>query len=262
MIDTHTHIYGPEFDIENQAPGSFTGQADTVDRAVAAGVSLMVLPAVDRSSIVPMKALHALRPDATALAVGLHPTEVKEGWREELEYMHSLLTDGSHYVAVGEVGVDLYWDATFREAQMQAFAAQLEWARQLSLPIIIHQRSALEPTLEVLGDYTDVPAVFHSFGGSVADVERIRRLGDYYFGINGIVTFKNSGLKSVIPAIGIDRILTETDAPYLAPVPYRGRRNESSYTPYVLATVADALGVDTADADATTTNNARRFFKI
>ena len=260
MIDTHTHIYGPEFDVENQTPDSMQGQTETVDRAIAAGVDMMVLPAVDRGSVGPMKALHSLRPANTALAMGLHPTEIKENWREELGYMMSVLADGTHYIAVGEIGIDLYWDSTFADAQMQAFDRQLAEAGNMGLPVIIHQRNALDATLEVLSSHRGVKAVFHSFGGSAADVERIRALGDYYFGINGIVTFKNSGLAAVLPAIGLDRILTETDSPYLAPVPRRGRRNESAYIPYIVDKIAQAPAAEPGLVDEVTTANAKEFF--
>lgn len=262
MIDTHTHIYGPEFSLENQPDGSMQGQIETIDRALATGVDIMILPAVDRESISPMKRLNALRPDNTALAMGLHPTEVKDNWREELHHMMSVLNDGSKYVAVGEVGIDLYWDKTFESEQMQVFDAQLAEAKRLGLPVIIHQRNALEPVLEVLSGYPGVEAVFHSFGGSVADVESIRWLGDYYFGINGIVTFKNSGLASVLPAIGLDRILTETDSPYLAPVPYRGRRNESAYIPHIVDRIAESIEIPADNVANTTTENAIKFFRL
>lgn len=262
MIDTHTHIYGPEFSVEGQSDESMSGQVETLDRALAAGVDMMVLPAVDRSSVGPMKRLHALRPSNTALAMGLHPTEVKENWPEELDYLMSVLNDGTPYVAVGEIGVDLYWDKTFSHEQMAVFDRQLAEASRLSLPVIIHQREALGETLEVLSGHPDVRAVFHSFGGTVADVERIRRLGDYYFGINGIVTFKNSGLASVLPAIGIDRILTETDSPYLAPVPKRGRRNESAYIPYIVDKIAGSLSIDSGEVGQITSDNAKLFFTL
>ena len=262
VIDTHTHIYGTEFDIENQHGSSFAGQLGAIDRAVDAGVVLMIFPAVDRMSVEPMKMLHKLRPDSTRLAMGLHPTEVKDNWREELDYMMSVLGDGSGYVAVGEVGIDLYWDASFADAQMQVFDRQLGEASRLGLPVIIHQRNALDETLEVLSGHSDVPAVFHSFGGSVDDVNRIRRLGDYYFGINGIVTFKNSNLASTLPHIGLSRILTETDSPYLAPVPYRGKRNESSYIPKIVEKIADALNMQFDSVDLATSNNALKFFRL
>ena len=146
---------------------------------------------------------------------------------------------------------------------MEVLACQLDWARQRSLPVIIHCREALDETLEVFEDFRDVRAVFHSFGGSAADVGRILASGDdRYFGINGIVTFKKSTLPAVIPAIPADRILTETDAPYLAPVPHRGKRNESAYMVHTLGTVASALGITVPDADALTTANARRLFGI
>lgn len=263
MIDTHTHLYLPEFAADAAAGAQpMQGCCDAVDRAVAAGVEKMILPCVDRSSVDPMRELHRLRPDVTALAMGLHPTEVRDGWPDELAYLMGVLSDGNPYCAVGEIGIDLYWDRTFEDAQMQVFDRQLDVAAHAGLPVIIHCREALDPTLEVLSDHPEVPAVFHSFGGTVADVDRIRALGDYYFGINGIVTFKNSGLRDVLPAIGLDRILTETDSPYLAPVPHRGKRNESSFIPLILAQTAAALGVDTAVADAATTANARRLFKI
>ncbi len=179
-----------------------------------------------------------------------------------MAYFTDLLADGTHYVAVGEVGIDLYWDKTFEAEQMEAFDIQLAAAESFGLPVIIHQREALAQTLEVLSGHKSVRAVFHSFGGSEADVERVRSLGDYYFGINGIVTFKNSGLASVLPHIGLDRILTETDAPYLAPVPYRGKRNESSYIPHIVDKIAASLSAERLDVEAATVANAKTFFKL
>ena len=145
---------------------------------------------------------------------------------------------------------------------MQAFDRQIAKAVDLNLPVIIHSREGLDQTLEVLQGYRDVRAVFHSFGGTEKDVDAIRRVGDFYFGINGIVTFKNSGLKATLPAIGLERILLETDAPYLAPVPHRGKRNESSYIPLIGATVADALSTDTETVAEATTTNAETLFGI
>ena len=165
-------------------------------------------------------------------------------------------------MAVGEVGIDLYWDATFRREQMEAFAMQVEKARELGLPVIIHCRDGLDEVLEVLAGYRGVPAVFHSFGGTAQDVERIRALGDYWFGINGIVTFKNSKLREVLPAIGLDRLLLETDSPYLAPVPNRGKRNESAFLPHIAAHIAQHLGLTTTQVAEATTANARQFFRL
>lgn len=253
MIDTHTHIYDTAF-------GSPEGSCEAVDRAIAAGVDMMILPNVDLESIEPIKALHAARPQATAMAMGLHPTELGSDWRTTLAPIEAELRRGG-YCAVGEVGIDLYWDKTYEREQMLAFDAQLSLAEELSLPVIIHCREGLDRTLEVLQGHT-VDAVFHSFGGTVADAERIMKAGDYYFGINGIVTFKNSGLKATLPALPADRILTETDSPYLAPVPYRGKRNESSYIPLIVAAIADATARTAAEVAALTTANARTLFSL
>lgn len=256
MIDTHTHLYLPEFD------GDGGGRA-AVERALAAGVTAMVFPNVDHSSVGPMRELAAQFPGVAAMAMGLHPTEVRDNWREELDFHTAeLLSHADQYVAVGEIGIDLYWDQTFAREQMQVLDRQLSLAEQLGKPVIIHCREGLDETLEVFEGHPDVRAVFHSFGGTEADVERIRRHGDHMFGINGIVTFKNSKLRDVLPAIGLDRILTETDAPYLAPVPHRGKRNESAYIVETGKAIAAALGVEFDEMDTATTNNAKEFFKL
>lgn len=263
MIDTHTHLYLPEFSVENQIEEVGEGQCAAVDRALAAGVKKMILPNVDRGSISQMHALHALRPDCTYMAMGLHPTEVKENYVEDLDYIMNLLVSGrDNYVAVGEVGMDLYWDKSFEKEQMIVFDRQLSVASELDLPVIIHCREALDQTLEVLQSHTDLKVVFHSFGGDSADVERIRVRHDAFFGINGIVTFKNSTLSSTLPSIGLDRILTETDSPYLAPVPFRGKRNESAYIPKIVEKIADSMGVDAAFVAEKTVLNACKFFNI
>ncbi len=261
MIDTHTHLYMAEYDVDGQVKGSLEGQCAAVDRAVAAGVDMMVLPNVDRASMTPLKALHAARPDNTLMAMGLHPTEVKEDWQTELAFIEQDIRAG-RYSAVGEVGIDLYWDKAFEREQMQAFDRQLSVASELGLPVIIHCREGLDRVLEVMQWHRGVGAVFHSFGGAVGDVERICSVGDYYFGINGIVTFKNSTLRDVLPAIPRERILTETDAPFLAPVPFRGKRNESAMIAYVVEAVAHSLSIPSREADMLTAANARRFFNI
>ena len=261
MIDTHTHLYMAEYDVDGQVKGSLEGQCAAVDRAVAAGVDMMVLPNVDRASMTPLKALHAARPDNTLMAMGLHPTEVKEDWQTELAFIEQDIRAG-RYSAVGEVGIDLYWDKAFEREQMQAFDRQLSVASELGLPVIIHCREGLDRVLVVMQGHRGVGAVFHSFGGAVGDVERICSVGDYYFGINGIVTFKNSTLRDVLPAIPRERILTETDAPFLAPVPFRGKRNESAMIAYVVEAVAHSLSITPREADMLTAANARRFFNI
>lgn len=255
LVDTHTHLYLDEFASE---------KAETVRRAIDAGVGKMIFPNVDLSTIAPMKSLHAEFPDNTFMAMGLHPTEVNSEWKHDLDLVKAELdAGGNDYIAVGEIGIDLYWDKTYRNEQMQVFSIQVDWAVERDLPVIIHCREGLDEVLEILDSKPIKPkAVFHSFGGTVEDVERIRCSGDFYFGINGIVTFKNSKLGEVLPAIGADRILLETDAPYLAPVPHRGRRNESAYIVHTAAKIADALGLSADKVAEITTANATRLFGI
>lgn len=256
FIDTHTHLYLPSFETEEE------NSSDVVARAIASGVDRLIFPNVDKTTVSPMHELADRFPDNIFVAMGLHPTEIGEDWEEVLSEIESHFGSNRRYVAVGEIGIDLYWDKTFADQQMQAFDRQIAKAVDLNLPVIIHSREGLDQTLEVLQGYRDVRAVFHSFGGTEKDVDAIRRVGDFYFGINGIVTFKNSGLKATLPAIGLERILLETDAPYLAPVPHRGKRNESSYIPLIGATVADALSTDTETVAEATTANAESLFGI
>ncbi|WP_297062729.1 TatD family hydrolase [uncultured Duncaniella sp.] len=253
LIDTHTHLYLDEFGSE---------KTETVTRALQAGVTRMIFPNVDLSTIRPMKELHAMFPSATYMAMGLHPTEIGESWESGLRIIHDELdANPADYIAVGEIGIDLYWDKTFKEEQMKAFSIQVDWAIERNLPVIIHCRDGLRETLEVLSAKKVKPkAVFHSFGGSVEDVKAIREIGDFYFGINGIVTFKNSGLHEVLPEIGIERIVLETDAPYLAPVPYRGKRNESAYIVKTAARVAEIMSMSVDDVSRMTSDNAIGLF--
>ena len=184
-------------------------------------------------------------------------------YMSELEQLRPLL-DQHPIVAVGEIGIDLYWDKTWREQQHHALDIQLHWCNELGVPFIIHCRDGLDDILDVM-DNLDCPlpqGVFHCFAGTEADVERIRKRGDFYFGVNGVVTFKKSTVSQVLPAIGLDRLLLETDAPYLAPVPYRGKRNESAYIPLVNDFVAASLGVSPENVSATTDRNAINLFHL
>lgn len=251
----------PDYVAEGDDAGSIAGGLAAVRRAVEAGVSRMVFPNVDAASIAPMKALAAATPGITVMAMGVHPTEIPADADAMLGIVDTELATGA-YVAVGEVGIDLYWDATNADRQQQVFDAQLAMARRYGLPVLVHCRDGLDAALEVMEPYADVPAVFHSFGGSTADVERILASGTRYFGINGIVTFKNTTLREVLPAIPRERLLTETDSPYLAPVPHRGHRNESAYLPLVGEVMARTLGMTYAELDALTEANARRFIKF
>lgn len=254
LVDTHTHLY-----LDDYGPD----RAAAVDRAIAAGVPWMIFPNVNAASVAPMMELAARYPENVATCVGLHPSDVKEDWSAQLDVIESILRDrANRFVALGEIGMDLYWDKTYADEQCQALERQIDWAKEMSLPVIYHCREALDETLEVISGGRVTPGVFHCFGGSADDVERIRRVGDYYFGIGGIVTFKKSTLPAVLPVIGLDRILLETDAPWLAPTPLRGKRNESAYMVHTARAVADILGVTLEEVAARTTANARRLFNF
>lgn len=255
IIDTHTHLYLDDFAPDND---------EAVKRAIDAGVGMMIFPNVDLSTVTPLKQLAGRFPDHIRTALGLHPTEISENWRTDLAATVDLIRSHSkEIVAVGEIGIDLYWDKTFAAEQAEAFRTQASLAAELGLPVIIHCREALKEILEQFDLMETLPAgVFHSFGGTPDDVEAIRRRGDFYFGINGVVTFKNSRLADTLPAIGIDRILLETDSPYLTPVPFRGRRNESAYIVHVADAVSKALGLPRERVEAITTENARKLFNL
>lgn len=264
MIDTHTHLYMQEF-----TDGDPEGAAKAVDRAVEAGVRRVVLPAVDRESVAPIAELHSRRPEVTSVALGLHPTEVGDDWEEELAEITDRMLP-LNPVAVGETGMDLYWSRENIELQKKAFEAQLLLAARLNLPVIIHCRMALEECCECIANARKASPegrltalVFHSFTGSPADVERIRRVCDPYFGINGVVTFKNAReLPDAVRVIGLDRILLETDSPFLAPVPQRGRRNESAFIPYINDKIAGILNVSPKNVADATTRNANTVFRF
>lgn len=255
LFDTHTHLYLPEF---------HDGGVPAVSRALEGGVGFMMFPNVDLTTIAPMMQLHSRFPSQTFMAMGLHPTEVGEDWPDALaEVEKELRRDPSAFKAIGEIGIDLYWDKTFRDAQLEVFRRQCLWAIELGLPVIIHCREGLDEVLSVLRSLPAVPrGVFHSFGGTPEDVARIREVGDFYFGINGIVTFKKSTLPDTLPHIPSDRLLLETDSPYLAPVPKRGKRNESAYVAHTAAFLAEKLGMPTDELARLTTRNAKNLFHI
>lgn len=254
IVDTHTHLYLPQFQSEND---------EVVCRAINAGVERLIFPNVDLETIEPMRALHSRFSQNSFLAMGLHPTEIGEEWEKDYEtILDEFEKHPEDYIAVGEIGMDLYWEKDFIDQQREAFSRQLDLASALNLPVIIHSRDALKETLDIMRDNNPRSGgVFHSFGGTKEDVKKIKDAGDYYFGINGIVTFKNSGLKDVLPTIGIDRIVLETDAPYLAPVPNRGKRNESSYIVHVASALAEVFSLSYEEVCERTTKNAFRLFR-
>lgn len=255
MTDTHTHLYMPD--------AYEDGGISAVREAIDAGVTRMVFPCVNLDSLPEMQRLHAAYPENTVLAIGLHPTDLGDDPQAILDKMELMLP--GRFAAIGEVGIDLYHDATRREEQREAFRRQLAWAQKYKLPVIIHCREGLDDTLDVL---SNIPAplprlIFHSFTGNEADVRRIREVCDPMFGINGVVTFKNApALREALPKIGIDRILLETDAPWLSPVPKRGQLNGSVNIPYIRDCVASTLGLSSAVVETITDRNAEDIFQI
>lgn len=263
MIDTHTHLYMLE-----ETPGSGVSFAEglaAIDRAITSGVSLMVMPNVSVASAAPLLRLHQAAPEgATAVAVGLHPEDIDADWRQKVKDVFARFEE-EHPVAVGEIGVDLYHDATWKTAQMDAFGEQMELARQMNLPVIIHCREALDETLEVIRQFsgTGCPRLlFHSFTSDAEAAKRIlESTEDSLFGINGVVTFKNApSLREAVGIIPSERIVLETDAPYLAPVPKRGKQNESSYLGFILDKIADVKGLSRGEMEMLTDRAARGFF--
>ena len=254
MIDSHSHIYCEAFDNDRD---------QVVERARAAGVNHVVLPNENVDSLERLRAMHARYPGFASMTVGLHPEEVCDDFHNQLAALRRAL-DSDPVVAVGEIGVDLYWDATWRDQQLEALDEQLHWCQEKQLPFIMHCRNALDEILWVLDNFTGTlpQGVFHSFTGTPQEVEQVRRRGDFYFGVNGIVTFKKSTVAAILPVVGLRRLLLETDAPYLAPVPHRGKRNESAFVTHTRDFVAAALGLAPAAVERACDTNAVHLFGL
>ena len=220
LIDTHTHLYLPEFDADRD---------EVVNRAAGNGISKMLLPNIDKNSVKQMLDLVSRYPGICFPMTGLHPTSVKEDYLSQLETLENLITENK-IIAIGEIGIDLYWDKTFLKEQIISFRQQIRFALQNKLPVVIHSRDAFPEVFSVLDEFNGekLTGVFHAFTGNINDAEKALKMG-FKLGIGGIVTFKNSGLDKIVKEIGPDNLILETDSPYLAPVPYRGKRNESSY---------------------------------
>ncbi len=254
IIDTHSHIYSEEFDNDIES---------VILRAKGKGLSHILLPNIDEASIERMHRLCDQYPGYCIPMMGLHPTSVDSDWKSVLQRMRPLLVQRK-YVAVGEIGIDLYWDKTYEKEQKQAFIQQAEWAKELSLPIAIHTRNAHRETVECLREtgLSGLSGVFHSFGGTKEELQEILSFPNFYVGINGVVTFKNSTLRETLREADLSRILVETDSPYLAPVPFRGKRNESSYTTIVIDTLAKVFDISSERMAEISSENARRLFQI
>ena len=253
LTDTHTHLYAEEFDADRN---------EMMQRAIEKGVTRFFVPSIDSTYTQKMKSLKADYPNNVHLMMGLHPTYVKENYKEELAHVAQELESGN-YVAVGEIGVDLFWDKAFVKEQMEAFQLQIQWAKKYKLPINIHCRDAFEEVFEVLEKEkgSNLKGIFHCFTGTFEDAKRAISY-NLKLGIGGVSTFKNGKIDQFLNEIDLKHIVLETDSPYLAPVPFRGKRNESSYTVLVAEKLADIYGVSVEEIAKITTQNSEEVFNI
>ena len=253
FTDTHTHLYLNAFDDD---------RANVVKKAVEQDVKYMLLPNIDSSSIDPMFELCKAFPENCFPMMGLHPTSVKENYKEELEIISGWF-EKQNFIAVGEIGIDLYWDQSFQKQQEEAFRFQIDLALKNEIPIVIHSRDSFDEIFNVLEDYrgSGLKGVFHCFTGSLEQANKAIDLG-FYLGIGGVLTFKNSGLDKVIAEIDLKHILLETDSPFLAPTPFRGKRNESAYINLVANRLSQIKNIDREEIAKITTQNAIDLFKF
>ena len=258
MIDTHSHIYAEEFDAD---------RGEALERAWSAGVELMLLPDIDSESRDRMFDLAQQHPERCLAMAGLHPTSINNNpqWQSELDMVERLLhTAPTKLWGVGEIGLDLYWSNEFYREQREALHAQLELALQHNLPVVIHTRSAYNEMVDAIATYRGrgLRGVFHAFADSLEMARKLERMGEFKFGIGGVVTFKNSGLNKVVEELPMELLLLETDSPYLTPVPHRGKRNEPAYVEHVCRKIAEIKGTTLEHVDSITTANAKHIFGI
>ena len=251
-IDTHAHLFSKQFDADRQ---------EVVDRAMELGISRIAMPNIDRTSIDPMLETELRHPVCTPM-IGLHPCHVDRHFEKELYEVEAWLNRRS-FIAIGEMGTDLFHDKTFWPQQQEAFKIQTTWALKYELPLVIHCRSSIDETIELLEPFcgSGLTGIFHCFTGTREQLEKIISLG-FYIGIGGVSTFKNGGLESVLPGMDISRLVLETDCPYLAPVPHRGKRNEPSYLGFIADRMTEILSVKKEDLAQITTENANRVLKL
>ena len=248
LIDTHTHLFSDKYSDD---------QHDVIQRAIDAGVERMYLPNISKDTIAAMNSVVAAFPEHCFAMVGLHPCHVSEDFQTEVDHVNTELATG-RYVAVGETGLDYHWDLTHKALQKDALRQQIAMAKKFQLPIVLHTRESFDDTYELIKEQNDddLTGVFHCFSGSIEEAEKVRDLGGFYIGIGGVATFKNTNHKTVLPEVPLEMIVLETDSPYLAPTPYRGKRNESSYLVEVAKHVAKIKGVSEEVLAEITTRNA------
>lgn len=251
LIDTHCHLYSTEFGTESQ---------EIINRARSVGIQKFYLPAIDSEVIDAMLSLEAANPGVCYAMMGLHPCSVNDRVTDELNLVKEWL-DKRSFVAVGEIGLDFYWDKTYTEQQRMAFVLQMEWALERNLPIVIHTRNAMQETIDLVKPFASkgLKGIFHCFSGSYESAKQIVGM-DFMLGIGGVLTYKNAGLPEALDKIGLEHMVLETDAPYLSPVPYRGKRNESSYMIEVAKKLAEVKKVTLEEIAAITTTNAQKIF--
>jgi TatD DNase family protein len=253
ITDTHTHLYSEQFNDDRKA---------MMQRAKDAGVSRFFIPAIDSSYTESMFSLEKENPNEVFLMMGLHPTSVKENYLEELAHVKNWI-DKRNFYAIGEIGIDLYWDKSFLQQQQEAFRTQIKWAKEKKLPIVIHCRDAFDEIFEILESEksNDLRGIFHCFTGTL---EQAKQAISYNMklGIGGVATFKNGKIDAFLNEIDLKHIVLETDSPYLAPVPYRGKRNESSYIVNVVDKLVDIYGVDFNEIAEITTQNSKNIFNV
>lgn len=254
LIDTHAHLFAEEFRDDFQ---------EMVFRAKEAGVEHVLLPNIDVSTIPPLKQCVLEDPAFFYPMMGLHPTSVGEDWEQQLQIIYRELEAGE-YIAVGEIGIDLYWDTTFQREQVKAFETQLQWSIEKNIPVSIHSRNAIAEVIKSIrrvGEQS-IRGVFHSFGGTKEELEEALSLRNFSIGINGVVTFKNSGLSDILAHCPLEKVVLETDAPYLAPVPYRGKRNESAYLVHIVSKLAMVWNRSEEEIACITHHNAQDLFNL
>lgn len=255
LVDTHSHIFLEEFDQD---------RPQIVERALASHVEHLLLPNIDMDSMARLRSTCLEYPDVCHPMMGLHPTSVDESWHSHLEEIRLFRKSMDGVLGIGEIGMDLYWDRTYLKEQQEALDAQIRWSIEEDLPVSIHCRSAFPELLEVLDPYRNAPlkGVFHCFGGTHEDLDRCLGFDGMMIGVGGSVTYKKSALAPLLPDIPLDRMVLETDCPYLSPVPKRGIRNESSFVAYTLSFVARYLEMDEEAFSLQTTENAFRLFRL
>lgn len=255
LIDSHTHLYSEQFQED---------QTSMINKAIEAGIQKFFLPNIDSTSLKGMNELVGRFPENCYAMIGLHPCSVKEDFEKELQVVEREISRSKHYIAIGEIGLDLYWDKSFQKEQEFVFRRQIEWAKEQQLPIVIHCREAFDEILSILDEVNDhrLSGVFHCFTGTIEQARHILDYGSFKLGIGGVVTYKNSGLDNVVKELSVDDIILETDAPYLAPSPYRGKRNESSYLIEIAQKVSDLFNITIDELAQRTTTNALSIFTI